>query len=38
METSDIISPFLTNINNDVKLHSVFPNPLKLSDITPTHY
>ena len=37
METSDIISPFLTNINNDAKLHSVFPNPLKLADIIPTH-
>ena len=37
VETSDIISPFLTRINNDAKLHSVFPNPLKLADITPTH-
>ena len=35
--TSDIISPFLTNINNDAKLHSDFPNSLKLADITPIH-
>ena len=37
VETSDIISPFLTRINNDVKLQSLFPNPLKLADLTPTH-
>ena len=37
MVTSDIISPFLTNINNDAKLHSDFPNSLKLADITPIH-
>ena len=37
VETSDVISPFLTKINNDAKLHSNFPNPLKLADITPTH-
>ena len=32
-----LISPFLTKINNDAKLHSNFPNPLKLADITPIH-
>ena len=37
VETSDIISPFLTRISNDAKLHSVFPDPLKLADITPIH-
>ena len=35
--TSDIISPFLTIISNDAKLHSVFSDPLKLADITPIH-
>ena len=37
METWDIISPFLTRISNNAKLHSVFPDPLKLADITPIH-
>ena len=37
VETSDIISPFLTRISNDAKLHSIFPDPLKLADITPIH-
>ena len=37
VETSDIISPLLTRINNNAKLNSQFPNRLKLADITPTH-
>ena len=37
VETSDIISPFLTRISNDAKLHSGFPDPLKLADISLIH-
>ena len=37
VETSDVILRFLTKINNDAKLYSNFPNPLKLAGITPTH-
>ena len=36
-ENYDIISPFITKINNDCKSTSNFPAPLKCADITPAH-
>ena len=37
VENSDIISPFVTDIYNESKSKSEFPNSLKLADITPAH-
>ena len=37
VENSDIISPFITDIYNESKSKSEFPNSLKLADITPAH-
>ena len=35
--TSDIISPFITKLDNETKSNSEFPDPLKMADIRPIH-
>ena len=35
--TADIVSPVITRISNDAKLHSLFPKRLKAADIVPIH-
>ena len=37
IENKDIISPIITEIYNDCSYKSIFPNALKLADVTPAH-
>ena len=37
IENSDIFSPIITSIFNNSIENSSFPNPLKLSDVTPVY-